>query len=412
MQIGPRSCVFALAVTSALAGFASPAAAVPANTSGQTAAAPKPIPAASWHGRPIRRPDRAGIAVMAAGRAATAPALAFGAGYGRPGGSARVKEVQRLLLRIGYRCGTVDGMFGPLTRASVQWFQIKHSLRPTGAADARTLELLRLRSHGATPSPTTEGPQPTAPAAQPVAGHRPAVRTPAPAPPAAAAPGPVGRTRTHGSGGWAAPAVIVLVLAALALLAVTLLRLRRRRRGAAPPTSEPPRAPKAVVGRAEIVAATTTKRAVGYVAGRHPRDLRHQAHAIERACAKRGWALAKVVREQRAGNGHRPGLRFALEQLADGTGGRLVACRLDDVGRTRDELAGLLGWCARSGVDLVALDVGLDTGTRHGRLVARSLVARGKRGWAGRALRSPAFLRRRRAEAAAVDGELAPSQAR
>lgn len=343
---------------------------------------------------------------MAVNRGATSKPLAFGAGYGRPNGSPRVREVQHLLLRIGYRPGPVDGMLGPLTRASLQWFQIKHSLRPSGTADAATLALLRLRSHGDWPpgTPTTAPPQP---AAQPVAGGKPAARAPAPA------PAPVAPTQAHKpSGGPAAPVVIGGALAALALLAATiLLGRRRRRREATPSAPDPPAAdqpppvvpahPARATGRA--LAARPSERVVGYTTGHRPRELRQQAEAIERACSERGWALAQVVRERGNGNGRRPGLRFALEQLADGGGTRLVACRVHDVGRTRDELATVLAWCARSGVDLVALDVGLDTGTRDGRLVARSLVSPGKRGRFARPLK------RRRGKAPAVDGELAPS---
>jgi hypothetical protein len=210
-------------------------------------------------------------------------------------------------------------------------------------------------------------------------------------------------------------------LAALALLAAMLLLLLRRRRREGPPPEpehaaepegepEPPLAPKPppviparppTFGRA--LAARPSERVVGYTAAGHPRDLRHQSEAIERACSEHGWALAQVVRERRNGNGHRPGLRFALEQLADGAGSRLVACRVADLGRNRDELAALLGWCARSGVELVALDVGLDTGTRGGRLVARSLVTPGRRARFGRPIR------RRRGKAPGVDGELAPN---
>jgi DNA invertase Pin-like site-specific DNA recombinase len=142
---------------------------------------------------------------------------------------------------------------------------------------------------------------------------------------------------------------------------------------------------------------------VGYASGRHPRDVREQAETIERACSERGWALAQVVRERRNGNGHRPGLRFALDQLANGRGTALVACRVREVGRNPEELAALLGWCSRTGVDLVALDVGLDTSTRSGKVVARSLVKQPTRMRFGRSIR------RRRGKAPGVDGELAPS---
>jgi MYXO-CTERM domain-containing protein len=299
-----------------------------------------------------------------------------------------VKEIQRLLHRVGYRPGPVDGMYGPLTRSSVQWFQIKHSLRPSGLVDAATLALLRLRSHGVSPPamPTTAPPQTAAP---------PSPTPAAPAKPAApAAPAPAHKS----SDSSAAPVVVAGSIAALALLLLMFLLLRRRRgRREAPPSA--PERPSAPEPPSPLPAPRRSERVVAYTSGRNPRELRHQAESIERACSERGWALAQVVRERRNGNGHRPGLRFALEQLADGGGTRLVACRVRDIGRSRDELAALLGWCARTHVDLVALDVGLDTSTPSGKRVARSLVTPGKR----------ARFRRRRANAPGVDGELAPS---
>jgi peptidoglycan hydrolase-like protein with peptidoglycan-binding domain len=301
-----------------------------------------------------------------------------------------VKEVQRLLVRIGYRPGPVDGVYGPLTRSSVQWFQIKHSLRPSGVVDEATLALLRLRSRGASPPamPTTAPPLTAAPPS----------RAPGPAPTAPATPAAAHKS----SDGSAAPAVVAgsLVALALLLLLFVLLRRRRGRREAPPSAAERPSEPQPP---RPLPAHRRSERVVAYTSGRNPRDLRHQAETIERACSEHGWALAQVVRERRNGNGHRPGLRFALEQLANGGGTRLVTCRVRDVGRSRGELSALLGWCARTGVDLMALDVGLDTSTRSGRLVARSLVTPGRRTRFGRSIR------RRRGNAPGVDGELAPS---
>ena len=50
----------------------------------------------------------------------------------RPGGSDRVREVQRRLIGLGYRPGPVDGLFGPRTRAATRWFQYKHGMALTG----------------------------------------------------------------------------------------------------------------------------------------------------------------------------------------------------------------------------------------------------------------------------------------
>jgi DNA invertase Pin-like site-specific DNA recombinase len=123
-------------------------------------------------------------------------------------------------------------------------------------------------------------------------------------------------------------------------------------------------------------------RAVGYVTGRDRAETRRRVQAIERACSDRGWTLARVVQEGH-GNGSqgkaRRGLAVALDQLAEGAGDRLVACRLQDLGTTRRDLARLITWCGESHVELIALDVGLDTGTTDGRLAARCLAAVGDR---------------------------------
>ena len=76
----------------------------------------------------------------AAGRRA---ASARAAATPRPDGSRRVREVQRRLLRRGYRPGPVDGRFGARTRAAVLWFQTKHGLPRTGRVDARSVATLR-----------------------------------------------------------------------------------------------------------------------------------------------------------------------------------------------------------------------------------------------------------------------------
>ena len=77
----------------------------------------------------------------------------------------------------------------------------------------------------------------------------------------------------------------------------------------------------------------------------------------------RRWAGTRVV------------LASALEQLANGAASRLVTGRLDHLAPSPRRLGALLEWCARHRVDLVAVDVGLDTSTHDGRLVAGRLLA-------------------------------------
>lgn len=49
-----------------------------------------------------------------------------------PAGRERVREAQRLLNRLGYNAGTVDGLMGPRTRSAVRSFQQSNDLPVTG----------------------------------------------------------------------------------------------------------------------------------------------------------------------------------------------------------------------------------------------------------------------------------------
>ena len=331
------------AVVTAL--IATPAQA--AGTEQQPTASPalQPLPAASWHGRPIQQPQHDGALVAHTVAAGRAP-LKVGAGYGNPGGSQEVREVQRLLRRIGYRPGPVDGLYGPLTRSSVQWFQIKHGLRPTGTVGAVELSLLRLRAVGK--SPLRAG------------GVRMNAAASAAVPRGGQAPG-------ADDGGVPAPAILGAI-GVFALFAIGgLLFMRNSRTAESPVPAVRPR-PGSNGG------------AIGYLRKSDEREEKQRAEAIRQACAERGWAVSRIVREGQVNGAaphERPGLAFALEELRRKEGGRLVTFRLDDVGRTRRELATVLEWCTNSRVDLVALDVGLDTGTQAGSIAARCLVAVG-----------------------------------
>jgi hypothetical protein len=192
----------------------------------------KPLPAAGWHGAPIQRPLPARDRVATATTRAGDRAMSLGAGFGRAAGSPQVRALQRILRSLGYACGPVDGLFGTRTQASLQWFQIKHGLRPTGSADAGTLRILHLRdrasgSHEA--APRAEAPAssqaPTRPANAPHA--HPAV-TPsdapanAPRPHPAATPSHGARARQPGGRGLGAVPIALLLAAAIALLSLLL----------------------------------------------------------------------------------------------------------------------------------------------------------------------------------------------
>ena len=169
---------------------------------------------ASWHGRPIQRPIPRATSVTD-----RSPGLTRGTGYRTPAGSQRVRDLQRRLLRLGYRPGTRDGRYGPRTQAAVAAFQRKHGLEQDGSAGSETLALLRRR--------TTPG----APAEDP------ALSVASRAPDATAAVPPLAPAATSDDDGPPV-AAIVLAAGAFALLALGMLRTRRRRRD--PATDDEP----------------------------------------------------------------------------------------------------------------------------------------------------------------------------
>lgn len=66
----------------------------------------------------------------------------------------------------------------------------------------------------------------------------------------------------------------------------------------------------------------------------------------------------------------RPGLTRALEMISTGEASGVVAAKLDRITRSVLDFASLLPWFDEAGATLVALDLGIDTSTPGGRLVA------------------------------------------
>jgi peptidoglycan hydrolase-like protein with peptidoglycan-binding domain len=356
-----------------------------------------PPPSAGWHGRPIRNPHRH------ASPATSEPAglnggqvapLRPGAGLRGGTGSQRVRRVQQELRRLGYRPGPVDGVFGPQTMAAVQWFQMKHGLRPRGAVDSATFEHLRTvtsRSSPARPAPgRADAPAPASPAARPSR--------------AATQPSPGTLRDSEERGSDVSPLLLLLLAAALAVAGLSVLALRRtrplRRIGSLgrtrPQRAQPVTPPKSMAGGAPAStkphaeagdgaspasappspAPQRPLRVVGYASGQNRGELEDHAAAVERACRERGWTLACVIRENGSnGNRHkRPGLAHAVKQVREGLARGLVVDRLDHLGPTEEEVRAQVEWFAGHDLDLVAVDVGLDTSTDEGRLAAGRLV--------------------------------------
>ncbi|HWF31971.1 MAG TPA: recombinase family protein [Solirubrobacteraceae bacterium] len=72
-------------------------------------------------------------------------------------------------------------------------------------------------------------------------------------------------------------------------------------------------------------------------------------------------------------DGSQASVAAALRPIADGEASVLLLARLADAGGSGRELIGLLDWLDSAGADLVALDVGLDTGSAAGRRTVATL---------------------------------------
>ena len=114
-----------------------------------------PLPSAGWQGRPIRNPQPDPQLSRWAQTHGSVHALGLGAGYRSQDGSQRVLRIQRVLHELGYATGPLDGRFGPRTRASVQWLQMKYGLEPSGAIDVATLGRVRALANGEAPTQGT-----------------------------------------------------------------------------------------------------------------------------------------------------------------------------------------------------------------------------------------------------------------
>ena len=99
---------------------------------------------------------------------------------------------------------------------------------------------------------------------------------------------------------------------------------------------------------------------------------------IEAACESAQWELTEVVSDRESGRGlERPGLAYALQQIAEGKARGLVVSDLRRLSRSIVDLGALMQWFRDAGAGLVALDLGVDTSTAAGHEVAATLITLG-----------------------------------
>lgn len=101
-----------------------------------------------------------------------------------------------------------------------------------------------------------------------------------------------------------------------------------------------------------------------------------QRTAITVEAARRGWTVRWIEDRGESGKSlKRAGLQEALTGLKQGRAEALVVAKLDRLSRSVQDFAGLLATARRQKWGVVALDLGVDTTTPSGRLVAHVLAA-------------------------------------
>jgi DNA invertase Pin-like site-specific DNA recombinase len=105
--------------------------------------------------------------------------------------------------------------------------------------------------------------------------------------------------------------------------------------------------------------------------------LEAQRAAIEAEALRRGWTLAETFEDAGASGkslSGRPGLQAALDAVERGDAQALVVAKLDRLSRSLLDFASLMERGRKRGWSLVALDLGVDTSTPSGEMMA-SVVA-------------------------------------
>ena len=104
--------------------------------------------------------------------------------------------------------------------------------------------------------------------------------------------------------------------------------------------------------------------------------LTAQRDALDAAASQRGWRLVRIAEDAgvSAKSLDRPGLTSALEAVERGEADGLVVSKLDRLSRSLLDFAALMERSRRKGWALVALDLGVDTTTPAGEMVANVMA--------------------------------------
>lgn len=101
-----------------------------------------------------------------------------------------------------------------------------------------------------------------------------------------------------------------------------------------------------------------------------------QRTSIRLEAERRGWKVIWVEDPGRSGKSlDRPAVREALDLLARGEASALAVSKLDRLTRSVHDFSGLLTTASTQGWGLIMLDLGVDTTTLAGKLVANVVAA-------------------------------------
>lgn len=105
--------------------------------------------------------------------------------------------------------------------------------------------------------------------------------------------------------------------------------------------------------------------------------LEAQRRAITHTCDLRSWDLVQVFEDAGASGKslNRPGLVAAMEAVEHGTAEVLVVAKLDRLSRSLIDFANLMERSRRKGWNVVALDLGVDTSTPQGEMLASVMAS-------------------------------------
>lgn len=105
--------------------------------------------------------------------------------------------------------------------------------------------------------------------------------------------------------------------------------------------------------------------------------LEAQTEAIRTEASRRGWDLVDIRKDVSSGKSMRKrgDLGRTLRDLRDGKADGLIVAKLDRLSRSVLDFAAVMESAAAEGWSVVVIDLGVDTTTTHGELIANIMIA-------------------------------------